>query len=302
VTLRDVLLTTTRSLLRAGFADAPVEAELLVGHVLGMSKTQLYTQPEKVLTSAEMDELRAVMQRRLAHEPIAYILGHCEFYGIDFYIDSRAFIPRPETELLVEKATELARRICQKGTEISIADVGTGCGAIAVSLALALPQASIYATDISASALQVAKVNCERHGVHGRVRLLQGNLLEPLPEPVGMIVANLPYVADCQFPGLSPEIREYEPTVALAGGKDGLDRLRQMLEQVPGRLNQRGCLVLEIGEGQGNRVTSLIKDSFPEANMQLFCDLGGIERVVVVVFEETENAGNRSAGAVSCRV
>jgi len=302
VTLRDVLVSTTQSLLRAGFADAPIEAELLLGHILGMSKTQLYTQPEKVLTSRETEELRRLVERRLAHEPIAYILGHCEFYGIDFYIDSRAFIPRPETELLVEKAVELGRRIYQRGNEFTIADIGTGCGAIAISLALALPEARIYATDISASALQVAKVNCERHGVNSRVELLQGNLLEPLPEPVNMIVANLPYVADCEFAALSPEIREYEPTVALAGGKDGLDRLRQMLEQVPGKLNQRGCLVLEIGEGQGNRVSSLIKDSFPEADVQLFCDLAGIERVAVAIFEETENARDRSAGAVSRRV
>jgi len=281
--LSEALQSSTQTLLRAGIADASVEVELLLGHVLGMSKTQLYTEPETVLTSAETKHLRCLVQRRLDHEPTAYILGHCEFYGIDFYVDYHTFLPRPETELLVEKAVELAHRISHPGKQITIADIGTGCGAIAVSLALALPQAKIYATDISTSALRVAGMNCQRHAVDSQVELLQGNLLEPLTQPVDMIVANLPYIKDFEFRDLSPEIRKFEPTIALAGGEDGLDKIQQMLEQMPGKLNYEACFLLEIGQGQGEMVTSLIKSYFPQASIELIYDLGGIERVVKVI-------------------
>ena len=253
--LREALQSVTQTLRRAGIADASVEAELLLGHILGISKTQLYIEPERSLTSVETEHLRRLVRRRLDHEPAAYILGHCEFYGIDFYIDCHTFIPRPETELLVEKAVELAQCISHQGKRITIADVGTGCGAIAISLALALPQAKIYATDISASALQVAEMNCRRHAVSSQVELLQGNLLEPLSQPVDMIVANLPYIKSCEFKDLSPEVKNFEPTTALAGGEDGLGKIQQILEQMPGKLNYGGCFLLEIGQGQGRMVT-----------------------------------------------
>jgi release factor glutamine methyltransferase len=278
--LREALQSTTQTLCRAGIADAAVEAELIVGHILGMSRTQLYTEPEMDVTSVEIEQLRQLVRRRLDHEPVAYILGHCEFYGIDFCIDYRTLVPRPETELLVEKAVELAQHISQSGKQITIADVGTGCGAIAISLALALPQAKIYATDASPLALQVAEVNCRRHTVDGRVKLLHGNLLEPLPQLIDMIVANLPYIKDCEFKDLSPEIRDYEPAVALAGGENGLDKIREMLEQMTGRLSYGACFLLEIGLGQSKMVTSLIKNYFPKASIELVSDLGGIERVV----------------------
>jgi len=282
VILREALQSVTQTLRRAGIADASVEAELLLGHILGMSKTQLYIEPERSLTSVETEHLCHLVRRRLDHEPAAYILGHCEFYGIDFCIDCHTFIPRPETELLVEKAVELASRISHQGKRITIADVGTGCGAIAISLALALPQAKIYATDISASALQVAEMNCRRHAVSSQVELLQGNLLEPLSQPVDMIVANLPYIKSCEFKDLSPEVRNFEPTTALAGGEDGLGKIQQILEQMPGKLNYGGCFLLEIGQGQGRMVTSLIKSYFPQASVELISDLSGIERVVKV--------------------
>ena len=284
--LSEALQSATKTLLRTRIDDASVEAELLLGHALRMPRTQLYTEPERVLTSTETKHLCHLVQRRLDHEPTAYILGHCEFYGIDFCIDCHTFIPRPETELLVEKAVELAHRISYTGKRITIADVGTGCGAIAISLALALPQAKIYATDISASALQVAEMNCQRHGINSQVELLQGNLLEPLPQPVDMIVANLPYIKDCEFKDLSPEIINFEPTMALAGGEDGLDKIQQMLEQMPGKLNYGACFLLEIGQGQGEMATSLIKSYSPQASIELISDLGGIERVVEVILWE----------------
>jgi release factor glutamine methyltransferase len=287
VILSEALQSVTQTLRRARIADASVEAEVLLGHVLGMSKTGLYTEPERSLTSVETERLRHLVRRRLDHEPAAYILGHCEFYGIDFCVESHTLIPRPETELLVEEAIELANFVSCQGEQSIIADIGTGCGAIAISLALALPQAKIYATDISPSALKVAEVNCRRHGVDSRVELLQGNLLEPLPRAADLIVANLPYVKDCQVVDLSPEIREYEPTIAWAGGRDGLDKIREMLEQIRRKETAYlgegpAYLLLEIGQGQGQMVTSLVNDYFPRASIELIPDLGGIERVAKV--------------------
>jgi release factor glutamine methyltransferase len=280
--LGEALQSAAQKLVGKRIDDASTEAELLLGYVLGMSKTQLYTEPEKVLTSTETSQLWSFIQRRLNHEPTAYILGYCEFYGIDLYIDCHTFIPRPETELLVEQAVELAHRVSHPGKRITIADVGTGCGAIAVSLAIALPGAKIYATDISARALQVAEMNCRRYTVGSRVELLQGNLLEPLYQPVDMIVANLPYIKDCEFKDLSPEIINFEPTSALAGGLEGLDKIQLMLKQMPGKLNHGSCFLLEIGKGQGKEVTSLAKSHFPQASIELISDLGGVERVVKV--------------------
>jgi release factor glutamine methyltransferase len=287
VILSEALQSVTQTLRGAKIADASVEAEVLLGHVLAVSQTGLYTEPDRSLTSVETERLRHLVRRRLDREPAAYILGQCQFYGADFCVDSDTFIPRPETELLVEEAVELAQRISRQGEQSTIADIGTGCGAIAISLALALPQAKIYATDISPSALKVAEVNCRRHGVNGRVELLQGNLLEPLPQAVDVIVANLPYVKDCEFVDLSPEIREYEPTIALAGGRDGLDKIREMLEQMRGKGGIHvgewpAYLLLEIGQGQGEMVTSLVNAYFPQASIELISDLGGIERVLNV--------------------
>jgi release factor glutamine methyltransferase len=287
VILSQALQSVTRTLRRAEIPDASVEAEVLLGHVLGMSRTGLYTEPDRSLTSVEREHLRRVVRRRLDREPAAYIFGHCEFYGIDLYVESHTLIPRPETEVLVEEAVKLVLRISRQGEQTTIADIGTGCGAIAVSLALALPQAKVYATDISPSALKVAGVNCRRYGVNGRVDLLEGNLLEPLPRAVDLIVANLPYVKDCEFGDLSPEIREYEPTIALAGGRDGLCKIREMLEQMRGEVGARlreqpASLLLEIGQGQGETVTSLVSTCFPQAGIELISDLGGIERAVKV--------------------
>jgi release factor glutamine methyltransferase len=287
VILSKALQSVTRTLRKAKIADASAEAEVLLGHVLGMSKTGLFTEPERSLTSAEMERLCHHVRRRLDREPAAYILGQREFHGIDFYVDSHTLIPRPETELLVETAVELAGRISGQGEQITIADIGTGCGAIAVSLALALPQARVYATDISPLALKVAEVNCRRHGVTGQVELLRGNLIEPLPGAVDLVVANLPYVRNREFVDLSPEIREYEPVIALAGGKDGLGKIREMLEQMRGKVDVHldrwpAYVLLEIGQGQAEMVTSLVSEYFPQASIELIPDLGGIERVAKV--------------------
>lgn len=283
MTLGDALYLTRCELAAANLDCATTEAELLLRHVLGISKTQIYSEPEQLLTTREINRLRHLTQRRLLHEPIAYILRCCEFYGIEFYIDHRALIPRPETELLVEEAINFARHHFSPGNKLTIADIGTGSGAIAISLALALPKVKIYATDISASALEVANINRRRYKVDSQVELLQGNLLEPLPEPVDTIVANLPYIRNCELQTLSPEITNFEPTLAIAGGNDGWDKIRLLLDQVPGKLRPEGYLLLEIGQRQDKAVSSMINSYFPQARVELIPDLSGINRVVRII-------------------
>ena len=251
--------------------DAPLEGELLLRHVLGVSRPQFYLDLDDELSPEQYEALRQLIKRRLSGEPAAYITSHCEFYSLDFHVDPRVLIPRPESELLVEAALGLA----QNHPLSAIAEVGTGSGAIAISLALELPGTNIYATDISAPALEVARINCQRHGVTDRVFLLQGDMLDPLPEPVDLIIANLPYVRKSELSAV-----RFEPLLALDGGSDGLGKIRRLCRQLGGKLRPGGFLLLEIGEGQGVAVTTLLQTIFPNGKIRLMPDLSGIERVV----------------------
>ena len=251
--------------------DTPLECELLLRHVLGISRTQLYLDLDHELSPKQEEVFWQLLKRCLNGEPTAYITGHCEFYGLDFYVDPSVLIPRPESELLVEKAISLA----QNHRLLTIAEIGTGSGAIAITLALELPGARIYATDISASALKVALINCQKHGVIDRVYLLHGNMLDPVPEPVDLIIANLPYVRESELTGM-----RFEPLLALDGGRDGMKRIRQLCRQVGGKLQPGGFLLLEIGQGQRKVVTTLLNALFPSGKIKVMPDLSGIDRVI----------------------
>jgi len=277
--LKQALRRARDVLARNNIADAPLEGELLLRHALNIDRVQLYIDLVKELTPRQEETFRHLLERRLRGEPAAYITGRREFYGLDFNVNPAVLIPRPESELLVEKTLSIA-----KNHPLSIiADIGTGSGAIAVSLAVNLPQTMIYATDISAAALEVARENCRQHGVSDRVRLLEGNLLEPLPETVDIIVANLPYVRKAE---LNPES---EPPLALDGGAGGTKIIEQLCRQAGGRLKSGGCLFLEIGQGQREAVITILHNIFPEGKLEVFPDLAGIDRVVCL---------NLSAGTV----
>ncbi|MCD6599073.1 MAG: peptide chain release factor N(5)-glutamine methyltransferase [Dehalococcoidia bacterium] len=281
--LSQALHSVNRTLSAANIDDANIEAELLLCSILEISNAQLYSEPERLLSATEIKHLHNFVKRRLSHEPTAYILKRCQFYGSDFYVDRRVMVPRPETELLVEKTVEFAQRRCLLKNQFVIADIGTGSGVIAINLALALPEARIYATDISPSALQVADINrCHYREASNRVKLLQGNLLEPLSEPVNVIVANLPYIKNCELQTLSPEIINFEPMTALASGEDGLDKIRCLLSQAPGKMCSEGCLLLEVGHDQGETVSSIADSQFAQAIIELIPDLSGINRVVKI--------------------
>ena len=281
MTLKQVLNRARGILVANNIEEARLECELLLRHALRLSRVQLYLDLDHELGSEEEEDFWHLIKRRLNGEPTAYIIGHREFYGLDFYVEPSVFIPRPESELLVEKALKLA----QNGTVSSIAEIGTGCGAITISLALNLPQAKIYATDISASALKVALFNCQKHGVVNRICLLQGDMLNPLPEPVDLMIANLPYVKGMELPQISPV--GFEPLMALNGGWDGLEKIRQLCQQVGDRLCPEGCLLLEIGQGQARAVTTFLSRLFPRAKIEVVPDLSGIDRVVSLTFSTT---------------
>jgi len=277
VTLKQAFSHARDILTANNIEDAYLEGELLLRHTLKISRVQLYLDLDYELSSKQEETFWHLIERRLSGEPTAYITGYRQFYGFDFYVDPSVLIPRPESELLVEKALKLA----QNGTIPTIAEVGTGCGAIAISLALNLPQTKIYATDISVSALKVALFNCQKHGVANRIRLLQGDMLDPLPEPADLIIANLPYVKESE---LSPIcLVNFEPPLALNGGSDGLQKIRQLCHQVNNKLRPDGYLLLEIGQGQRKAITTFLRSLFPSAKIEVTPDLGGIDRVVSLV-------------------
>jgi release factor glutamine methyltransferase len=276
VNLKQALVHSRRSLRLKQIEEASLEGEILLRHTVGMSRASLFSKLEFPLDSEQEKALNQALDRRLRGEPTAYITGHREFYGLDFEVDCDVLIPRPESEILVEKAIEL----CGKRGISIIADIGIGSGAIAVSLAMNLPMVTIYGVDISAPALNVARNNCDKHHVTDRITLLQGNLMEPLKKPVDMIIANLPYIKedDLKVQGYL----KYEPQLALNGGEDGLDLIKEFCSQSGKKVNPGGCILMEIGQGQAENVTVLIKNVFPEASIEINRDLAGIERLVSV--------------------
>ena len=278
--VKDSLRRTAAKLAAKGIDDASLEAELLLMHVMGVERAGLYVRLEDDLSTENNRVLSKLVSRRLKREPSAYILGHREFYGLDFYVDSGVLIPRPETETLVEEAITFARSNFPSVDPV-IADIGTGSGAIAVSLARSLPKAGVYGVDISPRALDIAALNCIRHNV--RVELLVGDLLAPLSEPVDMIVANLPYIPDCDMGGLSDEIREYEPTVALAGGEDGLDIVRRLIVDAPQRLKSGGTVLVEVAPAQVDALKTWVGGLGLWSQVEPVSDAGGFARALKLV-------------------
>ncbi len=249
------------------------DAELLLLRVLGRDRAWLLTHPEAELTAGQAAQFESWIQRRARHEPVQYILGEQEFYGLAMKVTPDVLIPRPETEHLVEAALSLLAR----DADLRIADVGTGSGAIAVALANALPHAQVTALDVSAGALAVARENAERHGVAGRVRVLQSDLLRAVRgEIFDAVVSNPPYVAESEQ--LEPQVRDYEPHTALYAGPTGLEAYQRLIPEAQAVLAPRGWLLLEIGHGQRDVLAELLAvwDQVHFVN-----DLQGIPRVAI---------------------
>ncbi len=282
MTVQEALRLGAQLLAEVSSDEANLEAELLLGHALGLDRAHLYQRLRQPLTREEESAYRALLGRRLQREPTAYIVGGRDFYGLSLEVTPAAMIPRPETELLVDMTLAfLAPRV--SAPECRVVDVGVGCGAIALALAANLPpQVWVIGIDVSHEALALARRNAERLGLTQRVRFLRGDLLGPLAAPVDVIMGNLPYVKTADWEAAPPEIRCFEPRQALDGGPDGLRLIERLLRQAPAYLKPGGAVFLEIGEEQGEAARRLASQAFPEADAEVRQDLAGLDRVLVV--------------------
>jgi release factor glutamine methyltransferase len=258
--------------------ESDLDARLLAQHVLGWTTERFLVDAR----SAEPDgfdvRYESVVDRRAAREPLAYIVGAREFWGLDFEVTPAVLIPRPETELIVEAMLD---RLPDRHAELSIADICTGSGCVAVALARERPAARIVATDISPEALAVAARNAARHGVADRIAFRSGDLLDAIGGTFDAIVANPPYVVDAARPALQPEVRDFEPAVALYGGVDGLTILTRLVAGAPQHLRPGGWLVFEFGLGQDVEIEQLIGGSAALELVDVRRDLVGIARTVI---------------------
>ena len=289
MTLAQVLHDAEARLRAASIDDARLEAELLLCMALELTRKGLFTRLQEPLAKDAQTTFEALLRRRLAHEPTAYIVGRKEFYGLEFACTPAALIPRPETELLVDEAIDWLQRR-ERGLQSneerilrpSVVDVGTGNGAIAVALAVRRPRASIIAIDPSRPALELAQRNAKAHDVAQRIAFVQGELLAPLRTRVDLVVANLPYIPSRLYAKLTPEIREHEPEVALHAGRRGTALIEALLAQAPAHLRPGGLLLAEHAWNQGQRLREAASASFPDAIMETRRDLAGLERMLTV--------------------
>jgi release factor glutamine methyltransferase len=280
-TIRQTLADAARSIESDTKSDEPsLEAELLLCHALDIDRAHLYQRLNDPIGEAA-DAFADLVARRCAHEPAPHITGHREFFGLDFEVTRVALIPRPETETLVDALTEFANERLS-GAPFTVADVGVGCGTIAVAVAHALPHSRVIAVDESPGALELAQRNAKRHDVETRIEFRRGDLLEPLTERVDIIAANLPYVTTSDWETLPPEIREWEPRTALDGGTDGLRVIERFLRAAPDYLRPGGTLFAEIGDTQGAEARRIATEAFPNTAIDVRHDLAGKDRVLVI--------------------
>ena len=256
-TIGRLLEWTSARLAQAGIAEARLDTEILLATAIGGRRIDLYAQHGRTALPEERSRFRDMVRRRLDREPVSHIVGKREFYGLELKVDGRVLIPRHETELVVDEA-----RACLKGIPAPlVVDVGTGSGAILLAILRHAPDAVGLGVDRSEGALEVARANAEAHGLGGRARWRHGSLLEGLttPSPPAIVTANLPYIPSGEIPGLDPEVRR-EPLMALDGGKDGLDLVRELAIQAESAMPAGGFLVQEVGAGQGEEVARWLVD------------------------------------------
>jgi len=275
---------------------ARLSAELLLCHVLGLERIELYTLYDRVVQQPQLGQLRALVKRAVEHEPIAYLVGRCEFYSLTLKITSDCLIPRPETEELVEKAIDFLRR---RSGPRQVLDLCTGSGCIAAAIAKNCPQTQIVATDISDAALAVAAENIKKNNLQQQVTLLCGDLYDPIIKGLGqdrfdLIISNPPYVSSSEYEKLAPNVKDYEPKAALYGGPDGLDYYRRILEKCGDFLKPDGALMVEIGYAQGMAVRELIEKSGLFADITILKDLSKNDRIAAAVRNPDQKIDNLS--------
>jgi release factor glutamine methyltransferase len=272
--------------------DSPrLTAELLLSFVLNMQRIELYMHFDKEVDKPQLDKLRDLVKRCAGHEPVQYLTGRTEFYSLSLKVAPDCLIPRPETELLVERAIEFLRS--RTGTQY-VCDLCTGCGCIAVAIAKNFPDAKIIATDISEQALNIAAENIKKYQLDQKIELLQGNLFEPLISQLDekslsasggfdLIVCNPPYISHPEYEKLDAKVRNYEPKLALDGGADGLDIYRKLAAEIGSHLKKNGALILEIGYLQGPQVKGLLEDSKSFGPIKIEKDHSSNDRIVTAI-------------------
>jgi len=279
-TLGSALAWATRRL--DGLSEtARLDAEVLLAHVLGVDRVALHICWRDALGDAEGEVYAALIERRVRHEPVAYLVGRRAFYDVELVVDRNVLIPRPETEHAVEEALSWAEAHRQR--RLRVADVGTGSGALAVVLARHLHEAHVVAVDVSSVALAVARRNVARYQLDGRVDLVCGDLLTAFSAPFDLVVANLPYVSVGELPTLSAGVTAYEPHLALDGGDDGLDLVRRLLALPAEWLTRPGLALFEIDPRQSHIVAKLARERYPQADVSIVPDLAGWDRIVRIV-------------------
>jgi release factor glutamine methyltransferase len=271
------------TLTQAGISNARHEALWILEYALGVPRLQFHLNPDAPVDIETCRRAGALVQRRATREPIQYVLGSQEFLGLDFIVRPEVLIPRPETELLVEETITLLR----SETRPVILDVGTGSGCLAISLAVNLPQALIFASDKSVAALHIARLNARRHGVSEQILWVAGDLLahllsKNLAGKVTAIIANLPYISHEEWDHLSPDVKDFEPRLALDGGPDGLDVYRRLLDEAPGVMSSEGFMIMEVGRGQADLLCRELSATEAFNILKVRPDLHGIPRVVSV--------------------
>jgi len=275
---------------RAGIDAPALTADLLTGFALGWDRVRILSHPEQEIDDAARELVRDLVRRRAGGEPLQYLTGEQEFYGLAFRVTPAVLVPRPETEFLVEQAIALMRRRASAG--VRFADIGTGSGCIAVSVARHVPGALGWAVDISAAALAVARENARRHGVADRIRFVRSDFLACFPEKpcLDFVLCNPPYVALDDYDSLPPEVKNHEPHEALFGGPTGMDPVRRLVPEAAARLAAGGSLLLEAGAGQAEEIARLMEDEglslHPVVN-----DLQGIPRCLIGTRDSGRNDG-----------
>ncbi len=278
--VREIIQLCHHELQAIGIPDARLEAEVIVMNVMRMPRQDLFAHQEDEATTQHEQDIQGILDRRGTREPLAYILGYREFYGVNLLVNSDVMIPRPETETIVEHALFMAL-MGMESPQLVIADVGTGTGAIAINLAIHMPAARIYAVDLTDPVLNVASYNIRSHNVADRVTLCQGDLLEPVPEQVDLVVANLPYIPTGRIPTLQPEV-QWEPKMALDGGQDGLGLVRRLMSQATTKLKDQGIILLEMDPEQMAVASGMALQNFPDATVTVEQDLARRDRILVV--------------------
>ncbi|MBN2505607.1 MAG: peptide chain release factor N(5)-glutamine methyltransferase [Verrucomicrobia bacterium] len=259
MTVLEVIQRSSEFLARKGVDSPRLQVELLLAHVLQVPRLKLYLSFDRVLGVAELDRLRVLVQRRGRREPLQHILGTVSFCGLELAVDGRVLIPRPETELLAEAGWRWLGALAV--SEPLALDVGTGSGCLAIALAVRCPRAQVHALDISPGALSVARQNARRHAVDGRIRFHEGDGLAAVPAGLrfDLIVSNPPYIPSCELAMLQPEVREYDPVLALDGGPDGMAFYRRLAGEAPPFLAGAGRLMVEFGDGQSGVLEELFR-------------------------------------------